>query len=475
MKSQIISTCLNKDKRFIFYLEYQVQTTRQRNNKIEDEQAKAYNNAIKYNDTIVLGDKHFHKLIHEMKLPCKNIDYKNEKEFANYFQAPKKINDKYKICKYFIIMNEKIGKEYLETIRYISSVFGVKLAVIIYIQNKDIKINKKILENPLIHIVLAYSEKDILNYYYDSYIRLKDITVNYANEFEQFSKKFYGINYNFPKLSESKIIKEQDNGWDMVKDLNTNLFNLVKVIQTKGFVDSTSFNIDMFKVYKENNCLDLFINYYGNYFSGEYLVEQIATSLCMIRLFLYAYTLEENDGKSFYSIMNNDFRSGDFQKINRYLPMIFNIYALLKNKHLKSYSGDVYRATFFKKELIDEIKEGKKMLNVSLWSSSKKLDVAKYFLHEYHKNVLLHTKIKEGNNIDIHLENISKFQDEEEVLILPFCFFEVESFKKQNENGLEYYDLELIYCEEENKSNKIENVGIKEVDVFNTILNFVEK
>ena len=40
----------------------------------------------------------------------------------------------------------------------------------------------------------------------------------------------------------------------MVKDLNTNLFNLVKVIQTIGIIDSTSFNIDMFKVYKENNC-----------------------------------------------------------------------------------------------------------------------------------------------------------------------------------------------------------------------------
>ena len=71
------------------------------------------------------------------------------------------------------------------------------------------------------------------------------------------------------------------------------------------------------------------------------------------------------------------------------------------------------------------------MLNVSLWSSSNKYDVAKDFLFEYQKNILLHTKIKEGNNIDIHLENISKYPDEEEVLILPFCFYEVKSFKKK--------------------------------------------
>ena len=60
--------------------------------------------------------------------------------------------------------------------------------------------------------------------------------------------------------------------------------------------------------------------------------------------------------------------------------------------------------------------------------------------------------------IDIHLEKISQFPNEEEVLFLPYCYFEVKSFKKVKENNLEYYDLELIYCEEENKSNKIKNI-----------------
>ena len=125
---------------------------------------------------------------------------------------------------------------------------------------------------------------------------------------------------------------------------------------------------------------------------------------------------------------------------------------------MKSHSGDVYRATYFKKELIDEIKPGKKLLNASLWSSSKKLDVAKTFLFQYKKNILLHTKVKEGNNIDIHLEKISQYPDEEEILFLPYCTFEVQSFKKTKQNNLEYYELELIYCEEENKTNIIENV-----------------
>lgn len=128
--------------------------------------------------------------------------------------------------------------------------------------------------------------------------------------------------------------------------------------------------------------------------------------------------------------MNKDLRSGNSLKISRYLFMIRSIYNLIKSNFLKSFSGDVYRATWFKQELIDEIKPGKKMLNASFWSSSKKLNVAEKFLFATKKNILLHTKVKEGNNIDIHLENLSKYPDEEEILFLPYCFFEVKSFKK---------------------------------------------
>ena len=122
----------------------------------------------------------------------------------------------------------------------------------------------------------------------------------------------------------------------------------------------------------------------------------------------------------------------------------------------------MFRASYFKKELIDKIKPGEKMFNASLWSSTKKLSVAKDFLFDYNKNILLHTKVKKGSNIDIDLEGLSQFPDEEEILIFPFCYFEIKSFKKVKENDHEYYDLELIYCEEENKSNNIEKVQFHE-------------
>jgi hypothetical protein len=172
---QIAPSYINKDKRVIFYKVYSIQA--RKINDFEDEQAKAYNQAIKYNDTIVLGNNNFHELIKKMNIPCENINYFNENQFLSFFNTPQKKEGKYNICKYFIIMNEKNGNKYMETIRYISNVFGLKFVTIIFIQNKNIKINKKILHNPFIYIILTYSEKDILNFYYDNYTRLKETNI----------------------------------------------------------------------------------------------------------------------------------------------------------------------------------------------------------------------------------------------------------------------------------------------------------
>ena len=458
LKFKIVHPYISMEKRIHYYTIYSVPS--ERDNNIEEQQEKSLNKSIKYNDTIVIGDQNFHNLVKKMNLPCKNTYYINENQISNFFKKPKKINNKYNICKYFIIINEKLGIEYLETFKYISNVFGLKIVTIIYVQDKNAKIDKKILQVPIIPTILTYSEKDILNYYFDNYDRLKETIITGKDDSKWFEEEF--LNFKFPKLSETKIIREHDNGWDMIRDVNINIFKLVSYNRILGNIIIEKFVRDMYEVYKENNCLDLFVNYYGNYFGDENIIEQQTSLLAAVKMFLYAYTLEENNGKSFYSLMNKDLRSGNSLKISRYLFMIRNIYELIKGKSLKSFNGDVYRATYFKQELINEIKPGKKMINASLWSSSKQLSVAKKFLFMYKKNILLHTKVKEGNNIDIHLEKLSQFPSEEEILFLPYCYFEVKSFKKVKENNLEYYDLELIYCEEENKNNKISNIKIND-------------
>ena len=74
MKGEIIKTFLNKDKRFFYFLLYQVISQEKIDNN-ESEEKKLLNNTIKYKDTVVIGDQGFHKLIKDMNLPCKNIYY----------------------------------------------------------------------------------------------------------------------------------------------------------------------------------------------------------------------------------------------------------------------------------------------------------------------------------------------------------------------------------------------------------------
>ena len=75
-------------------------------------------------------------------------------------------------------MNEKNGFKYIETIRYISNVFGILFATIIYVENKNAKIDKKIFQNHFLHLILTYSEEDILNYYYNNFI-IREINISY--------------------------------------------------------------------------------------------------------------------------------------------------------------------------------------------------------------------------------------------------------------------------------------------------------
>ena len=162
------------------------------------------------------------------------------------------------------------------------------------------------------------------------------------------------------------------------------------------------------------------------------------------KMFLYAYTLDEQDpNKNLYCIVNDDLRSSQPEKVNRYIELIKVIGGLIKLKRIKSYTGYVYRASFLKEELIKKITIGDTIINSAFWSSTKKESVAKNFLRGSHKNTLILTKGQSINNIDIHSENLSKYPEEEEVLFLPFYKFRVINVEKVNEGNKNYYKLVL--------------------------------
>ena len=185
------------------------------------------------------------------------------------------------------------------------------------------------------------------------------------------------------------------------------------------------------------------------------------------KMILHAYTLEEEDPhKNLYSIINDDLPSSIPKKVNRHIDLIKLISGLIKIKSLKCFSGIVYRASSFKDELIKKIKAGLTITNSAFWSSSKKESVAKDFLQQYHRNILIIIKAGLNNNIDIHLEKISIYPDEEEILFLPFCIFKIKSFEEVVENNFKFYKLML---ESSSDSSLIEPLDENSIDILNGI------
>ena len=125
-----------------------------------------------------------------------------------------------------------------------------------------------------------------------------------------------------------------------------------------------------------------------------------------------------------------------------------------------AYNGEVYRASYFKDELLKEIKVGKKLINSALWSCTKDEDVAKKFKKECNKNVIIYTYMNGDFNVDIDEEKISQFRNEKEVLVLPFCSFEVKFFDKIKDNIIgDYYKLELKLLNEKNNLEYVKEVN----------------
>ena len=182
-----------------------------------------------------------------------------------------------------------------------------------------------------------------------------------------------------------------------------------------------------------------------------------------MKFFLYAYTLDEgHKDKSFYSILNDLLKSGDFEKIKKFMEIFAKLRELIEFKAIMSYKGNVYRASSFKDNLLKQIKKGKQLINTALWSCTKDENVARNFKKRYKKNVIIYTNLDGTCNVDIHEEKISQFPNEKEVLVLPFCTFEVKSFVKINDSIIgDYYKLELESLNLKNNLEHVKNINFK--------------
>ena len=162
--------------------------------------------------------------------------------------------------------------------------------------------------------------------------------------------------------------------------------------------------------------------------------------------------------------MNKDLRSGDSSKIEKYLELINLMNYFVENEFIKSFNGELFRGTKIKVDFIEEkIIVGKVLTNLSFWSASKSRKIAEKFL--IGKNILFLIKTKK-NNIDIDIEQISKFGNEQEVLFLPYSKFLVKSRTKKLFNGNEIYEVELEGIDDSHERKNIKSKSINQEELF---------
>ena len=349
--------------------------------------------------------------------------------------------------------------------------FALNIILIIY--SKDIKmlINKDILMNiKSIYIFFANNINEIKNYIISQeYCYCGRDFMNFISKRISSLQNYEQFKIFFPKntIKENQIFDKLniEDGWEVIESIPKELFNIRGISQ----FDFDSIKFNLFQLYNENKIKSLFFEQYCSYFGFSILPDITMTKIIntIIKQICYAYSLSEGDKgeNSFYYLMNKDLRSGDPLKIRKYFPLISAFNLALENKIIKSYEGEVFRATHLEKDYIENhIIEGKVISNLCFISTSKLREKAKSFLEEYKRNVLFLIKIKH-KNIDIDREYIY-FNDEKEVLFLPYSKFKIESKEKKIYKNKEIYEVKLEALDDIHERENIKSIKIESEDNY---------
>ena len=137
----------------------------------------------------------------------------------------------------------------------------------------------------------------------------------------------------------------------------------------------------------------------------------------------------------------------------------------IEKGEIKCYEGNLFRATKLQIDFIEtKIIVGKTLTNLSFWSSSKSKEKAEQFLADPYRNILFKIKTK-GNNIDIHKEGISHF-NEKEVLFLPYSKFLIKSKDKKCFLNKEIYEVELEGLDNEHERGNIKSFSFLIIELI---------
>ncbi len=193
-----------------------------------------------------------------------------------------------------------------------------------------------------------------------------------TNQLNKLKKIIYNDIKNFKSTCEE--------GWEIFeyKEKKMNFKLTISFSSFHDFIDKVLYNF--YQSYKKHNSLEIFFKYFSNYLFLTLQPQLIINMTSYAKMILYAYSLEQNDPhKNLYSILNDDLSSSVPEKVDRFLNLIKFICGMIKIKNLKSFNGRIYRPSFLKDELINKIKIGQTMTNISFWSSTKKKMLQTYF------------------------------------------------------------------------------------------------
>ena len=439
-----------------------------KNSELNEKQINQFNEGTKINNILVIYESEdFMNSIKSLDLPYKekNIEYIKKNELDNYFLEKNEMKEtSFRIMKYYIITNIQIANELYNTFNFYIYNYGYSLVFVLLCQQNSLISKYLFLSGLKLSCICLYSFESIKEYFNDIKNVYKNIFALNLNELKDSIKEAnkYKNNQIFIPM---KATEEADNGFDIIKDINPCFFISNFLIRSSNLCSLMSFIIGMYELYKEKDGLDIYFDKYSKYLGVTSCFEEQISNNPFVKQVIYAYTREEEKNRagevlSFYCLINNDLRTGEFKKIGKYMPLLYIIKECIFSNTISTYNKTIYRGTGLKFDFIKRLKVGTRIFSPCFWSCSKNKDVALNFLKNYeNKNAILILERNKDNNIDIDIEKLSFYPEEKEVLVIPFCSFEIKKIKLVFDTK-EYYEITLEYILEKLENDKISNLSI---------------
>ena len=192
------------------FIEYSNNCLINAKSSLKEEDQKNLDESLAIKDFLIIGDKKFQQTIKniEKDIEINSIKYLKIDGISNYIinknnidSLKDEINGRVTFLYYLIIKIEEYIQNY-DKIMLLSAELGISFIILIYIENEDkILLNKNLLQNYCIPLILVYSPKDIIKYLskrmnFRMIENIKEILENDPELLEFLKIKIPKINFN---------------------------------------------------------------------------------------------------------------------------------------------------------------------------------------------------------------------------------------------------------------------------------------